>query len=651
MNGRRTYVKPITNSGRRRLAATETSRDCATNRVKSLRLLQLHVDHFEYEAMEKEIAGAETTQDLKGQLDDAAVLFVTVESNDGEDQMSQGAEEVMKALKSLGVNSVLVYPYSHLSDDLAPPTRALDLLLHFSSKLQAMGMNVKRAPFGWNKTFTLKLKGHPLAEQAKSFRSDKPIEAVAEAVKSEEKLVSNWFIMGTDGELAPLDSFDLSNYPNLQKLAEYEMAKMRAATEEPVHVDLMKRLGLAGYEPGSDKGNMRFYPKGRLVKSLLERYVTSVVKSYGGMEVETPIMYDFEHPSLASYLNRFPARQYVVKSEEKEYFLRFSACFGQFLMAADAQLSYRQMPLRLYELTRYSFRREKSGELAGLRRLRAFTMPDCHALCVDMNQAKNEFLTRFRLSKDVLAELGLQPGDFEMAIRFTRDFYEQNRSFLKELISKHNRPALVELWDSRFFYFILKWEFNFVDNNGRAAALSTDQIDVENGERYGIYFVDEDGTRKHPLILHNSPSGAIERDIYALLEKAEMKRRAGEVPSLPVWLSPTQARIVTTSESFLKDAEELAKRLTEANIRADVDDRTESVSKKVRNAEREWIPYIIVYGEKEKTGQLSVRIRSRKSTVTLTVEKLIQIISSEIEGKPYEPIPYDLLVSKRAIFA
>jgi len=608
------------------------------------------VDHFEYEAREKEIEEAETTQDLRGGLDDGVVIFVTVERGDGEDQMDEAAEGVMKALHQLGVKEVLVYPYSHLSDDLAPPGRALQLLKHLSSQLQSKGLNAKRAPFGWNKMFSLKLKGHPLAEQAKSYRSGRSTEVVAEALKSEEKLVSSWSIMTVDGELVPVEQFDFSNYPNLRKLAQYEMAKVRAATEEPVHVDLMKRLGLVDYEPGSDRGNMRFYPKGRLVKSLLEQYVTSAVKSYGGLEVETPVMYDFDHPSLASYLNRFPARQYVVKSEDKEYFLRFSACFGQFLMAADAQLSYKQMPLRLYELTRYSFRREKSGELAGLRRLRAFTMPDCHALCVDMDQAKKEFLTRFRLSRDILAGLDLQPGDFELAIRFTRSFYEQNRGFLKELISTYNRPALVESWESRFFYFVLKWEFNFVDSSGRAAALSTDQIDVENGERYGIFFVDEDGKRKHPLILHNSPSGAIERDIYALLEKAELKRRAGGVPSLPVWLSPTQVRIVTTSESYVQDALKLAKKLSEAKVRADVDDRAESVSKKVRDAEREWVPYIIVYGEMEKTGELKVRIRASRSTVTLTVDKLIEMINAQTQGKPYEPIPYDLLVSRRAIF-
>src|ERR671929_2273217 len=166
------------------------------------------------------------------------------------------------------------------------------------------------------------------------------------------------------------------------------MIKKRTVDEQPPHVRLMKKLAIADYEPASDVGNMRYYPKGRLMKSLIEQYVTRRVMEYGGIEVETPIMYDTKHPSLQSYFNRFPARQYSITSDNKQLFLRFAACFGQFLMAKDFNISYKQLPLKLYELTRYSFRREKSGELVGLRRLREFTMPDCHAMRKHLRPSK-----------------------------------------------------------------------------------------------------------------------------------------------------------------------------------------------------------------------------------------------------------------------
>ncbi|NIU39703.1 threonine--tRNA ligase, partial [Candidatus Bathyarchaeota archaeon] len=311
-------------------------------------------------------------------------------------------------------------------------------------------------------------------------------------------------------------------------------------------------------------GNFRWPPKGRLVKALLERYVTQKTVEYGAMEVETPVMYDFEHPSLASYLDRFPARQYTVKSEDKDLFLRFSACFGQFLMVHDAQVSYRQLPLRIYELTRYSFRREKSGELVGLRRLRAFTMPDCHALCADLEQAKDEIPRRFDLCTEIMEDLGFGTKDYELAIRFTKDFYEKIKDLVISLVKRMNKPVLVEMWNEQFFYFTLKWEFNFLDNFDKASALSTDQLDIENAERYDITYIDEKGERKHPLILHCSPSGAIERCVYAILEKAYKEQRRGDVPMLPLWLAPVQVRVIPVSDGFLTEAIKIADSLAKS---------------------------------------------------------------------------------------
>jgi len=414
----------------------------------------------------------------------------------------------------------------------------------------------------------------------------------------------------------------------------------------------MKRLEIADYEPGSDPGNIRWYPKGRMIKSLLEQYVSARVASYGGMEVETPLMYDFNHPSLKSYLNRFPARQYVLKSEDKELFLRFAACFGQFLMAHDAQFSDKQMPVKLSELTRYSFRREKSGEVVGLKRLRAFTMPDCHALCTDLEQAKTEFMIRFDLCIDVLSDIGLVKDDYEIAMRFTKDFYAEHKDFITELAQKFGKPILAEVWNERFFYFALKWDLNFIDNQDKAAALSTDQIDVENAKRYEITFVDEKGEKQYPLILHCSPSGAIERDIYALLEKAYREQMTGKAPMLPLWLSPTQVRLIPISDKFLDKMEELGKQISSHCIRVDIDDSASTLQKKIREAEQEWIPYIIVVGEKEiESGKLSVRVRELKGQQqNMTTEELIAKVTEKITGKPYKPLPLPLLLSKRPQF-
>ncbi|MFH7882506.1 MAG: threonine--tRNA ligase, partial [Candidatus Aenigmatarchaeota archaeon] len=504
-----------------------------------MRILQLHSDFIQYKIIKKEIVYAEKAEKKEEKFENILVLFTCVEKNDNQETAKEAIDEVNEFLKKIKLNKILIYPYAHLSNELARPLDALEILKFMEDYAKNLGIEVYRSPFGWNKEFSIKIKSHPLAEQFKIFAPGKEKkEKVSEALKAEEKIKSSWFVLTPNEKLIPISEFDFSNYKNLEKFAKYEISKSRAVQQFPPHVGLMKRLCIADHEPGSDQGNLRWYPKGRLIKSLIEEWVTKNVINYGGMEVETPIMYDFQHPALSDYLNRFPARQYIVTSDDKEFFLRFSACFGQFLMAKDFQISYKNLPLRIYELTRYSFRREKSGELVGLRRLRAFTMPDVHAICKDLEQAKEEMIKRFELSISVLSGIGLKKEDYEFGIRFTKEFYEENKEFVHSLVKKFGKPALVEMWEGKFFYFIMKWEFNFVDNLEKASALSTDQIDVENGKRYGIMFMDEDGKKKYPIILHCSPSGAIERCIYALLEKAYKEEKEGKVPSLPLWLSP-----------------------------------------------------------------------------------------------------------------
>jgi threonyl-tRNA synthetase len=633
-----------------------------------MRLLQLHSNFITYKPVEKELSQAEDVAQHEVHIEEVVVLFTSVEEGDTIQVSQKAINDVRAFLGKLKVNKILIYPFAHLSSNLSKPSEAFSVIKEMEVYAKQKGIETYRAPFGWNKQFTISIKGHPLAEQARTYApevsaTDVSVEdtgvceskqdvSVSTALKAEDTLKSFWHILQTDGSLIPIEEFKFKGNSNLQKFSNYEIKKTRAVTVMPPHVSLMKRLEIADYEPGSDPGNVRWYPKGRMIKSLLEQYVTARVQAYGGMEVETPLMYDFNHASLSSYLNRFPARQYVLKSEDKELFLRFAACFGQFLMAHDAQISYKQLPLKLFELTRYSFRREKSGEVVGLKRLRAFTMPDCHAFCADFEQAKKEFMARFDLCIDVLDNIGLVKDDYEIAMRFTKDFYAEHKDFLAALAAKFGKPFLAEVWNERFFYFVLKWDLNFVDNQGKAAALSTDQIDVENAERYEITYVDEKGDKQFPLILHCSPSGAIERDIYALLEKAYFEQMAGKAPMLPLWLSPTQVRLIPLSDKFLDKVEQLAQQITTHRIRVDIDDSASTLQKKIREAEQEWIPYVIVVGEKEiETGTLSARIRELKGKQeSLTVEQLITQVSEKIAGKPYTPLPLPVHLSKRPQF-
>jgi len=279
-------------------------------------------------------------------------------------------------------------------------------------------------------------------------------------------------------------------------------------------------------------------------------------------------------------------------------------------------------------------------------------MPDVHAICKDIPQAMEEAMIRFNLSRDTVEGLNISTkNDLELAVRAVKDFKDDNKKFIEGMVKDWGRPALLEVWDKKFFYYIFKYEFNFIDALDKAAALTTDQIDVENGERYKIRFTDIDNKKKYPIILHCSPSGAIERVIYALLEKAHMQQKSGKNPVFPLWLSPTHVRLCPMNDSFDEFAEEMADELEKYNIRVDVDDRTESVGRKIRDAEMEWVPLTVVIGEKEKKyKELPIRFRETGKVEKMTKDKLIKYIKERTEAFPFKKLSLPRLITKRPVF-
>ncbi|MDP4012820.1 MAG: threonine--tRNA ligase [Candidatus Nanoarchaeia archaeon] len=631
-----------------------------------MKVVTIHSDSITYKPLKKALKNVEEVDSKEVTVKECLVALISVEKKDEQDVEAVSkrlAKELTDISTQVKADKIVLYPYAHLSSDLCHPDKALEVLKKTEELLKS-DFKVYRAPFGYYKEFTLHCKGHPLSELSRAFTPEdikdlKEEKDVSKAVVAEKTLKSTWHIIDEKGKLHGLkadkkiEGFDFKKYKKLEKFVKYEIQKVRVAAQEPPHTLLMRQHELVDYEPASDPGNFRYYPNGRLIKSLIENFVTDKVVDYGAMEVETPIMYDYEHPALKSYLNRFPARQYTIQTPNKKTFLRFSACFGQFLMAHDMTISYKDLPLPLYELTRYSFRVEQRGELTGLRRLRTFTMPDCHCLCADMKQAKEQMKVRFELAKSTLNECGLQTSeDLELAIRITKDFYEENKDFVLDLVKAWGKPALIEMWNDRFFYFVMKYELNFVDTLDKAAALATDQIDVENAERYDINYIDNKGKKQKPLILHLSPSGAVERVIYALLEKAAEHQKEKKPAMFPVWLSPTQVRVIPVStESHLKVVEKIAEELGKNDIRVDIDDRSETIGKRIMKSEQEWVPFTVVIGDKEaKSKKLMVRDRSSGKQKEITTADLIKDIKKLTDGKPFKKLSMNKYLSKRPIF-
>jgi len=618
-----------------------------------MKLLLIHSDFIEYEVKEKAIPHPEDTNITKDRLDEALTVFIAVEKVDEKaplQAVEEASKEIVKTAEQLKVKNIMLYPYAHLSSDLASAKAGKEILIQLEQEVKKQDFTVKRSPFGWYKGFTISCKGHPLSELSREIIPGKE----KKAVEKEREIISQWYILTPQGEMIDAEKFNFSGHEELRLLYEYESSGTRKIVGEPPHVKMMQSQELVDYEPASDSGNFRWYPKGRMIKGLLEQHINNMVRDIGGMQVETPIMYDLEHPALSEYVKKFPARQYLVHSD-KDFFLRFAACFGQYMIAHDMTISYRNLPLRLYELTHYSFRREQSGEVSGLKRLRAFTMPDLHTFCRDLPQATEEFKRQFSTAMRWMDSLKL---DSEVALRFVKEFYENNKILAQDLAKLAGKPILIELWNERYFYFVMKFEFNVIDSMKKASALSTVQIDVENGKRFNITYADENGEKQYPYILHTSISGSIDRNVYALLEREAIKMNQGKKPMLPLWLSPTQVRFIPVSDEFVPDCEKFINELNVLSpfyyIRSDIDDREESVGRKIRDAEKEWIPYIVVIGEKERNEKMfTPRIRISElgeGEKPYSITQLHSLIVERVKDFPQQKLPIALYLSKRPKF-
>lgn len=607
-----------------------------------MRILLIHSDYLNYNVKNKTPV-AEEIEDAKkqGAFDESLVVFTAVEKDD--ENNPQGivknlVKEVIKTNDQVKAENIVLYPYAHLSSSLSSPKVAVQVLKDAEEALNAEGLNVKRVPFGWYKAFEISCKGHPLSELSRTITAEEEDE------EEVEKKPSSWSILDGD-KIIDIDDFKFEN-DQLEKLVSYELGTGASDAGEPPHVKLMREKELCDYESASDVGNLKWFPKGRLVRDLLADYVYNLVVDQGAMPIETPIFYDLDNEAINVHAAKFGERQYRTDTK-KNLMLRFACCFGAFRVMADPFITWKNLPAKLYELSTYSFRFEKKGEVVGLKRLRAFTMPDFHSFCADMNSTLEEFSKQTDMCIQTGVDLDV---NYEIIFRATKDFYDENKDWMYSIGKKIGKPVLLEILPERKHYWSCKIDFAAIDYLGRPIENPTVQIDVESGKRFDITYLGEDGKEHYPTILHCSPTGSIERVICSLLEKTaiELDEKA---PMLPIWLSPIEVRIITVGEDHKDFANELYDKINAENIRVDVDDRDESVGKKIRNAATEWIPYIFVVGDNEKeSGVFSVTVRETGEKVDMTVDELIKEVLDKTKGMPYRGLPLPKDISTRINF-
>ena len=615
--------------------------------IRELRMLLIHADHFEYEVLEKAIEEPEQVADSerRGRADNALVSFCTVEKADEKSPESvarNAAGSIREVAEWVKTKRIIIYPYAHLSSSLASRDVAIPILADMQMELSRNGYETVKSPFGWYKSFKISCKGHPLSELSRTVTSE-------EVRAKESHAEVEYAVLDTEGHIHdPKEYVFKPNESDFKMLVEKEALKTGLVGGRPRFLDFCRKFGFE-WEPYSDVGHMRYGPEASLMFELVANYSWTVARSLGipVFEVRGTNMFDLSVKPVKEHAELFGGRLYQVDIDEKSYVLRYAACHQQFAMLKDWAISYRQIPFGTFEVAD-SYRLEQSGELLLCFRVRKLHMPDLHVFCQDVEDAK---IAAMRIHRKIYEEIGKLGRDYVSIYNTTKSFYEQNKAFFNELVSVERKPVLLSFVPEGIYYWVINVEYTIVDDLGRPREIATFQIDVGNAKRFGIAYTDAEGNKQYPPIIHSALIGTVERYIFAALDTAVKQEREGKVPSLPLWLTPVQVRIVPVSDDFTQRARDILSEIEGANVRVDLDDRPESISKRIRDAEVNWIPYIVVIGEKEmKTNLLNVRKREVGEQKTMPVRELIEEVADRTKGYPKMSLKMPSLLSQRPVY-
>jgi threonyl-tRNA synthetase len=608
-----------------------------------MRLLFLHCDSFEYEARQEAIKNPEPIgENRSGKFKNVLVAFCTVEKED-EANPGEVAEKasasIADAARSVKADQVLIYPYAHLSSSLASPAVAISLLQESLETLKSMGLSSYRSPFGYYKSFSLHCLGHPLAELSRTIRPEQP--------KPEPPPIKTYYkVLGLDGQLYEPDEYTFKpEEAEFQVLVEKEALKKGLPGGQPRYLEYCKKFGIE-WENFSDQGHMRYSPEGVMIFDLISQYSWDVVNSVGLpiLQVKGTNMFDLSVPAVKEHADLFGSRLYKLEAENKSFVLRYAACHQQFSAVRNWSLSYRHLPFGTFEVAD-SYRLEQSGELLLSFRLRKLHMPDCHIYCKDVEEAKEVTL---KLHDKIYDEIGKLDRDYVSVYNITQSFLESNKEYVMKLVKREGKPALLNLVPEGIYYWVLNIEYHIIDELERPREIATFQIDIGNAKRFGIAYVNEKGEKELPPIIHTAIIGSVERYLFTILDQCARIENKHEKPSLPVWLSPTQVRLIPLKPEFMDFTREVAAQLAAYQVRADIDDRDESVDRRVRDAELNWIPYIAVIGKREIDGKvISIRKRKDGKMYNSSVSDLANEIRALTRGYPSMALRLPTMISQR----
>ncbi|MDD5731686.1 MAG: threonine--tRNA ligase [Patescibacteria group bacterium] len=407
---------------------------------------------------------------------------------------------------------------------------------------------------------------------------------------------------------------------------------MLAEAEKRDHRKLGKELGLFVFSDLVGSGLPLYTFKGATVRKEILNFSNELQKDIGYQEVHTPNMNKADLFKVSGHYEKFKDDMFRVVSNysKEEYYLKPMNCPHHTQIYASQKRSYRDLPIRIADFANL-YRDEKPGELTGLTRLRCFCQDDGHAFCRE-DQIKDEFMNVLGAIK-----IALQTYKMEYRIRLSLwdenhrekylgepEVWEKSQKLLEEILVENKIDYSVGLGEAAMYG--PKMDVLTRDSLGREWQISTIQLDFIMPKRFELTYTDSDGQEKTPIMIHRAIVGSPERFMGILIE-----HYAGE---FPVWLAPVQVKILPVNDAMIVYAVALKKALEDENIRVEMDDRAESLGKKIRNAELEKVPYMIIMGEKEKeSGKLAVRSKKEGDLGAIDLKEFLKRITKEIKEK------------------
>lgn len=440
-----------------------------------------------------------------------------------------------------------------------------------------------------------------------------------------------------------LDSFN----ENFQILVKKEALREELVGGYPEIINYLNRFGFE-WESYSDYGHMRMNPYAALIFDLVAEYSRQVVRSLNLplFEIKGTAFFNLDLKPVKEHAELYGGRLYLMETDKGKFVLRYAACHQQFALIKDWIISYKDLPFAAFEIAD-SYRLEQSGEVELCFRLRRFFMPDLHVFVRNEDEAKFWLMNIHHKIMEEIEKLG---RSYELLINVVSPSeYVRYRDFLIEIAKDVGKPILITIYPSSElnYYWTINIEYIIIDKLKRPKEIGTVQIDIGNAKRFEITYIDETGEKHYPVILHSAVIGGLERYIYTLFDTALHL----EKPTLPTWVSPIQVRLIPVAKEHLNYCIDIADKIEKHGFRVDIDDTKRSLSRKIVDAEREWIPYIAVVGEKEVANKtLTVRIRREGLQKNMTVNDLIKVLRNEVNGYPKKPIYFPRLLSKRPGF-